>query len=107
MKEKIKETSSLLNLIKKIFLIMWIIYILIFIILAAMNSSLSGNGPASQIPLLWAKYAIYILLIIQALLCTTGIIFNLLRIKNIADRIRTTLVFLALMGILGIVLAKI
>lgn len=106
MKEQRRGPDFVLNLISGISTILWIIFAIVFILLAIANPTHTGTAvsrPGLKGAGQWTKNIIYILLILQTLLSISGIIFNLTRMKRKTDRIRISLVIMTILGIMGII----
>ncbi|HPS56864.1 MAG TPA: hypothetical protein PK514_02060 [Spirochaetota bacterium] len=99
----------ILNLISGISTILWIIFAVVFILLAVANPTHSGTAlsrPGLRSGGQWIYSIIYILLIVQTLLSISGIVFNLTRMKRKTDHVRITLILLTFLGIAGIIMMK-
>lgn len=108
MKNRRVGPDFIINLIKWISIIIWVIIAVIFTLIIIMKPTSSGmqmSRPVLQSTSSKAMSStVYGLLVIQLILSISGIIFNVTRLKRKTDTIRLTLIFSAIFAVAGLII---
>ncbi|HQO41129.1 MAG TPA: hypothetical protein PK986_11715 [Spirochaetota bacterium] len=111
MKNRRKGPDFIINMIKWISIVIWIIIAIVVILLMVSNPTSAGmqmSRPALQTTSSKAvNSAIFLLLVIQLIMSVSGLVFNFTRLKRKTDRLRISLVLSGLFAILGIVIMSV
>ena len=111
MKNRRRGPDFVINVIKWISIIIWIVIGIVIVMLVIMKPTSSGmqmSRPLIQSTSSKAiSSAIFGFLVVQLILSIAGIIFNLTRLKRKTDTLRLTLVFSGIFAIAGLIILSV
>lgn len=111
MKNRRKGPDFIINMIKWISIVIWLIIGIVVILLMVSNPTSSGmqaSRPTLQTTSSKAiSSAMFSLLVIQLIMSVSGLVFNFTRLKRKTDRLRISLVLSGLFAIIGIVIMSV
>ncbi len=105
MKNRRKGPDFVINVVKWISIIIWVIIAIIFLLIVVMKPTSSGTQMSRVVHGSSSKgmtNTIFVLLVIQLIMSVAGIIFNVTRLKRKSDTIRLTLVFSGIISVAGL-----
>lgn len=111
MKNRRKGPDFIINMIKWISIVIWLIIGIVVILLMVSNPTSAGmqmSRPTLQTTSSKAvSSAMFSLLVIQLIMSVSGLVFNFTRLKRKTDRLRISLVLSGLFAIIGIVIMSV
>lgn len=111
MKNRRRGPDFIINMIKWISIVIWVIIAIVIILIMFTNPTSAGmqmSRPTLQTTSSKAaSSAMFSLLVIQLIMSVAGLIFNFTRLKRKTDRLRISLVLSGLFAIIGIVIMSV
>lgn len=109
MKNRRRGPDFIINMVKWISVVLWIVIAGVFFIIVIMKPTSSAlqvsrviHGTSSRM----VTEAIFWLLVLQLVLSVAGIIFNMTRLKRKTDTVRLTFIFSIIISVSGLILIK-
>ena len=110
MKNRRRGPDFIINVIKWISIVIWIVIGIVLAMVVIMRPTSSGMQVSRVVQSTSSKAmtsAIFSFLVLQLILSVAGIVFNITRLKRKTDTIRLTLVFSGIFAIVGIIIISV